>query len=181
MVDWLKLALVTIVEFGVGKRFYIAACVSSVESILRKLLGVKRAMVALATSLGEVEYDCYHSVHEDSEEGPENSGLKKEKGIVYCVKTDGKAWECKREAAKGNSSCKHHLSQVRNYSLALPAAKKQDKVVADYQRLPRRRRQLPHQIQMNFTTIRVLDLDGARKEVRTIELVVVLWLSKNVK
>ncbi|KAL2524712.1 Copper-transporting ATPase RAN1 [Abeliophyllum distichum] len=34
-----------------------AACVNSVESILRNLLGVKRATVALATSLGEVEYD----------------------------------------------------------------------------------------------------------------------------
>nr|KYP50266.1 Copper-transporting ATPase RAN1 [Cajanus cajan] len=34
-----------------------AACVNSVEGILRGLKGVKRAVVALATSLGEVEYD----------------------------------------------------------------------------------------------------------------------------
>ncbi|KAJ4981907.1 hypothetical protein NE237_032744 [Protea cynaroides] len=34
-----------------------AACVNSVEGILRKLPGVKRATVALATSLGEVEFD----------------------------------------------------------------------------------------------------------------------------
>ncbi|KAI3664914.1 hypothetical protein L6452_43526 [Arctium lappa] len=34
-----------------------AACVNSVEGILRKLPGVKRAIVALPTSLGEVEYD----------------------------------------------------------------------------------------------------------------------------
>ncbi|KAF3790266.1 Copper-transporting ATPase [Nymphaea thermarum] len=34
-----------------------AACVSSVEGILRKLSGVKHAAVALATSSGEVEYD----------------------------------------------------------------------------------------------------------------------------
>jgi len=34
-----------------------AACVNSVEGILKKLPGVKRAAVALATSLGEVEYD----------------------------------------------------------------------------------------------------------------------------
>lgn len=34
-----------------------AACVNSVEGILRKLPGVKRAVVALATSVGEVEYD----------------------------------------------------------------------------------------------------------------------------
>ncbi|KAK3432528.1 hypothetical protein EUGRSUZ_D00027 [Eucalyptus grandis] len=34
-----------------------AACVNSVEGILRSLPGVKGAVVALATSLGEVEYD----------------------------------------------------------------------------------------------------------------------------
>ncbi|XP_011032035.1 PREDICTED: copper-transporting ATPase RAN1-like [Populus euphratica] len=34
-----------------------AACVNSVEGILRNCPGVKRAVVALATSLGEVEYD----------------------------------------------------------------------------------------------------------------------------
>ncbi|KAA3460995.1 copper-transporting ATPase RAN1 [Gossypium australe] len=34
-----------------------AACVNSVEGILRDLPGVSRAVVALATSLGEVEYD----------------------------------------------------------------------------------------------------------------------------
>ncbi|XP_043689474.1 copper-transporting ATPase RAN1-like [Telopea speciosissima] len=34
-----------------------AACVNSVEGILIKLPGIKRATVALATSLGEVEYD----------------------------------------------------------------------------------------------------------------------------
>ncbi|WVZ77706.1 hypothetical protein U9M48_025544 [Paspalum notatum var. saurae] len=34
-----------------------AACVNSIEGILKKLPGVKRAVVALATSLGEVEYD----------------------------------------------------------------------------------------------------------------------------
>lgn len=34
-----------------------AACVNSVEGILRNLPGVTRAVVALATSMGEVEYD----------------------------------------------------------------------------------------------------------------------------
>ncbi|EPS72268.1 hypothetical protein M569_02482, partial [Genlisea aurea] len=34
-----------------------AACVNSVEEILRKLPGVKKAVVSLPTSLGEVEYD----------------------------------------------------------------------------------------------------------------------------
>ncbi|KAG8385094.1 hypothetical protein BUALT_Bualt03G0005700 [Buddleja alternifolia] len=34
-----------------------AACVNSVEGILKKLPGVEKAVVALATSLGEIEYD----------------------------------------------------------------------------------------------------------------------------
>lgn len=34
-----------------------AACVNSVEGILRKQPGIRKAVVALATSLGEVEYD----------------------------------------------------------------------------------------------------------------------------
>ncbi|KAK7323402.1 hypothetical protein VNO77_26874 [Canavalia gladiata] len=34
-----------------------ATCVNSIKDILRSLTGVKIAMVALATSLGEVEYD----------------------------------------------------------------------------------------------------------------------------
>ncbi|XP_022880551.1 uncharacterized protein LOC111397805 [Olea europaea var. sylvestris] len=71
------------------------------------------------------------SAHENSEEGPENPGLKKEKHIVCCVKTDGKARKCKMEAAEGNSLNKHHLSQVRNCNSSLPTMKKQDKVVAD--------------------------------------------------
>lgn len=43
-------------QFAIGG-MTCAACVNSVEGILRKLPGVKRAVVALATSLGEVEYD----------------------------------------------------------------------------------------------------------------------------
>ncbi|KAK1361715.1 hypothetical protein POM88_046189 [Heracleum sosnowskyi] len=43
-------------QFSIGG-MTCAACVNSVEGILRKLPGVKRAVVALATSLGEVEYD----------------------------------------------------------------------------------------------------------------------------
>ena len=34
-----------------------AACVGSVENVLKKLIGVSRASVALATEMGEVEYD----------------------------------------------------------------------------------------------------------------------------
>ncbi|QCE13197.1 copper-transporting ATPase RAN1-like [Vigna unguiculata] len=43
-------------QFAIGG-MTCAACVNSVEGILRNLPGVKRAVVALATSAGEVEYD----------------------------------------------------------------------------------------------------------------------------
>ncbi|KAG8370826.1 hypothetical protein BUALT_Bualt13G0023800 [Buddleja alternifolia] len=36
--------------------------------------------------------------------------------VILCGKTDGKSWQCRREAAKGNSLCEHHLSQLRNYN-----------------------------------------------------------------
>ncbi|KZV37766.1 hypothetical protein F511_31148 [Dorcoceras hygrometricum] len=44
----------------------------------------------------------------------EESGTSPKEGpITLCCKTDGKSWQCRREAAKGNSLCEHH---VRSYS-----------------------------------------------------------------
>ncbi|KAG6419849.1 hypothetical protein SASPL_116361 [Salvia splendens] len=42
--------------------------------------------------------------------------------VIYCCKTDGKSWQCRREAEEGNSKCEHHLSLVKSYSST--AAKK---------------------------------------------------------
>ncbi|CAI9776680.1 unnamed protein product [Fraxinus pennsylvanica] len=57
---------------------------------------------------------------------------KKDREIIFCCKTDGKGWKCKRKAAEGNSLCEHHLSLVRNYNNWAPlAAKKVDNVAAD--------------------------------------------------
>ncbi|KAK7412990.1 hypothetical protein VNO78_04795 [Psophocarpus tetragonolobus] len=52
-----------------------AACVNSVEGILRNLPGVKRAVVALATSLGEVEYDPGIISKDDIVNAIEDSGF----------------------------------------------------------------------------------------------------------
>ncbi|KAK9156228.1 hypothetical protein Sjap_003708 [Stephania japonica] len=52
-----------------------AACVNSVEGILRKLPGVKRAVVALATSLGEVEYEPAVIRKEEIVEAIEDAGF----------------------------------------------------------------------------------------------------------
>lgn len=52
-----------------------AACVNSVEGILRNLAGVKKAVVALATSLGEVEYDPSLISKEDIVNAIEDAGF----------------------------------------------------------------------------------------------------------
>ncbi|PSS04951.1 Copper-transporting ATPase [Actinidia chinensis var. chinensis] len=52
-----------------------AACVNSVEGILRDLPGVKRAVVALATSLGEVEYDPTEISKDDIVNAIEDAGF----------------------------------------------------------------------------------------------------------
>ncbi|KAL2474698.1 Copper-transporting ATPase RAN1 [Abeliophyllum distichum] len=52
-----------------------AACVNSVEGILRALPGVKKAVVALATSLGEVEYDPTVISKEDIVNAIEDAGF----------------------------------------------------------------------------------------------------------
>ncbi|KAG8389178.1 hypothetical protein BUALT_Bualt02G0202000 [Buddleja alternifolia] len=55
----------------------------------------------------------------------------KGEGIIVCSKTDGKSWQCRREAAKGNSLCEHHLSLMKNYTnnLANSTIKKPEKPV----------------------------------------------------
>ncbi|XP_038881752.1 copper-transporting ATPase RAN1 [Benincasa hispida] len=52
-----------------------AACVNSVEGILKDLPGVRRAVVALATSLGEVEYDPTITCKDDIVNAIEDAGF----------------------------------------------------------------------------------------------------------
>lgn len=52
-----------------------AACVNSVEGILRKIPGVKRAVVALATSSGEVDYDPLIISKDDIVSAVEDAGF----------------------------------------------------------------------------------------------------------
>ncbi|KAL1537554.1 serine/threonine protein kinase Ran1 [Salvia divinorum] len=52
-----------------------AACVNSVEGILRNIPGVRKAVVALATSLGEVEYDSTVTSKEDIVNAIEDAGF----------------------------------------------------------------------------------------------------------
>ena len=61
-------------QFSIGG-MTCAACVNSVEGILRDLPGVKRAVVALATSLGEVEYDQTLISKEDIINAIEDAGF----------------------------------------------------------------------------------------------------------
>ncbi|KAL3647712.1 hypothetical protein CASFOL_008680 [Castilleja foliolosa] len=39
-----------------------------------------------------------------------------EEKIILCCKTDGKSWQCKKEAAKNSALCHHHLMQARSYN-----------------------------------------------------------------
>uniref|UniRef100_A0ACD5ZDH3 Uncharacterized protein n=1 Tax=Avena sativa TaxID=4498 RepID=A0ACD5ZDH3_AVESA len=55
-----------------------ANCVNSVEGILRKLPGIKGAVVALATSLGEVEYDPSAVSKDDIVQAIEDAGFEAE-------------------------------------------------------------------------------------------------------
>lgn len=55
-----------------------AACVNSVEGILRNLPGVSRAVVALTTSLGEVEYDPSQIDKKEIIEAIEDAGFEAE-------------------------------------------------------------------------------------------------------
>ncbi|XP_073136115.1 uncharacterized protein [Henckelia pumila] len=63
----------------------------------------------------------------------------KDNPIILCCKTDGKSWQCRREAAKGNSLCDHHLIMVRSYSnnSALSATKNSAKPSAEARGRPR--------------------------------------------
>lgn len=59
-------------------------------------------------------------------------------GTIMCCKTDGKSWQCRREAAEGNSLCEHHLSLIKSYSsVAHHAAKKSVKPAVETQRRTR--------------------------------------------
>ncbi|KAG8389181.1 hypothetical protein BUALT_Bualt02G0202300 [Buddleja alternifolia] len=51
---------------------------------------------------------------------PNKAEQPKSEGIILCSKTDGKSWQCRREATKGNSLCEHHLSLMKNYTNNLP-------------------------------------------------------------
>ncbi|XP_019193144.1 PREDICTED: uncharacterized protein LOC109187414 [Ipomoea nil] len=62
----------------------------------------------------------------------EGAAAEAEEAAILCCKTDGKAWQCKREAKDGHAFCDHHLEQLKHYNnLAHPtktaAAKKSEK------------------------------------------------------
>ncbi|KAF8412222.1 hypothetical protein HHK36_000182 [Tetracentron sinense] len=54
---------------------------------------------------------------------------KKEESFVCCNKTDGKGWQCRKEAKERHSLCEHHLIQLRSYhSYNYSSNKKSNKV-----------------------------------------------------
>ncbi|PIM97409.1 hypothetical protein CDL12_30121 [Handroanthus impetiginosus] len=99
-------------------------CISGLESELNNLAH-------------QWEYSDYFTGETTPDDAPPPQPLKDEQ-IIMCCKTDGKSWQCRREAAKGNSLCEHHLSLVKNYnSLAHHVNKKSEKTSSEPRRRPR--------------------------------------------
>lgn len=81
-------------------------------------------------------YDAATSKMEEDDTAPPPV---KSEGTIICCKTDGKSWQCRREAAEGNSLCQHHLSLAKSYSNVghHHPAKKSVKPAAEAQRRSR--------------------------------------------
>ncbi|KAL6505243.1 hypothetical protein OROGR_025060 [Orobanche gracilis] len=86
------------------------------------------------------------SAADNTEEPPSLSSSveENEAEIILCCKTDGKSWQCRKEASKGSSLCNHHLSQVKSYyyhnSSSRQAAKKSEKLRVEAGRPARTKR-----------------------------------------
>lgn len=56
----------------------------------------------------------------------------KNKTIVFCNKSDGKGWQCRKAAKEGHALCEHHLAQLRSYNSSnQSSSRKLDKPAAD--------------------------------------------------
>ncbi|TXG68411.1 hypothetical protein EZV62_003346 [Acer yangbiense] len=114
-----------------------AACVNSVEGILRDLHGVKRAVVALATALGEVEYDSTVISKDDIINAIEDAGFEgsfvqsseQDKIVlgvtgVFCYELDVQFLEGILINLKGpvsQYSCLFHTSDLSSYTIVTTA------------------------------------------------------------
>lgn len=81
----------------------------------------------------EMEMLDNYSNDEIKIEEEDEFGLDKEYKTVYCLKTDGKGWQCRNEARHGHSLCDHHLSLLKSYSSSSSithSVKKSDKAMA---------------------------------------------------
>ncbi|KAJ0110382.1 hypothetical protein Patl1_00481 [Pistacia atlantica] len=70
---------------------------------------------------------------EDNEETKmeDKFGFEKEYKTLYCIKTDGKGWQCRNEAKDGYTMCDHHLSLTKSYGNNTSSfSKKPDKGIA---------------------------------------------------
>ncbi|GAB4840915.1 serine/threonine protein kinase Ran1 [Ancistrocladus abbreviatus] len=94
-----------------------AACVNSVEGILRKLPGVTRAGVSLATSLGEVEYDPSIISKDDIVNAIEDAGF--EGSLVQSSEQDkiivGVAGVSDEMDAKSLEGLLSHINGIRQF------------------------------------------------------------------
>ncbi|CBI40435.3 hypothetical protein VitviT2T_023841 [Vitis vinifera] len=47
---------------------------------------------------------------------PDEIASTKNKTILFCNKSDGKGWQCRKAAKEGHALCEHHLAQLRSYN-----------------------------------------------------------------
>ncbi|XP_073300849.1 uncharacterized protein [Primulina huaijiensis] len=78
---------------------------------------IKREWMDELNKATKWEHSGTNSVGAASNETEQEVGTSPKDDLInMCCKTDGKSCQCRREAAKGNSLCEHHLIMVRGYS-----------------------------------------------------------------
>ncbi|XP_073136915.1 uncharacterized protein [Henckelia pumila] len=97
-----------------------------------------REREAEESSNNAVKWEDFGGAATTEDEQPSDDPNNPTGTIILCCKTDGKSWKCRRQAAKGNSLCDHHLSMVRSYSSsAHSTAKNSSRPAAEGRRRPR--------------------------------------------
>lgn len=69
---------------------------------------------------------------------PEEIASTKNKATLFCNKSDGKGWQCRKAAKEGHALCEHHLAQLRSYNSSNHSSSRKLEKLADKQ--PHRRR-----------------------------------------
>uniref|UniRef100_A0A5B7BI79 WRC domain-containing protein n=1 Tax=Davidia involucrata TaxID=16924 RepID=A0A5B7BI79_DAVIN len=85
--------------------------------------------IGAVESVASMKISLEEEKRENGEEENNQLGFDNGEEAILCCKSDGKGWQCRREAKEGHSLCDHHLAQLRNYnSLGHLSSKKSEKL-----------------------------------------------------